>query len=129
MAFPRLHAKTKKIAVADILTTVTAPNTLVPADHSKRYKIVDVAVRAIGGNAAGSTTLQVTNGVEVAWSITTTDLDENVIKLPESTNVTATHLGHWGLGNKPIGLIRTGTVTTTATHVEATVYYLVEGCN
>ena len=129
MAFPRLHAKYKKIAVADILTTVTAPNTLVAADPSKRYKIVDVMVRSIGGDAAGSTTLQVTNGVEVAWSITTTNLDENVIKLPESTNITATHLGHWGNGNKPIALIRTGTVTTTATHIEVTVYYLVAGCN
>ena len=129
MAFPRLHAKTKKVAVADILTTVAAASTLVAADNSKRYKIVDVAVRAIGGNAAGSTTLQVTNGLEVAWSITTTDLDEGVVKRPDSTNVTATHLGHWSVGNTPIALLRTGTVTTTATYIDVVVWYLVEGCN
>ena len=129
MAFPRVHCKSAQIAVADILTTATAPNTLVPADVSKRYKIVDCWVRAIGGDAAGSTTLLVSAGVEVAFTITTTNLDEGVIKRPDSTNVTATHLGHWSVGNTPIALLRTGTVTTTATYIDVVVWYLVEGCN
>lgn len=129
MAYKRLHAKTGSIAVGDILTTVAGKNTIIPANPSKRYKIVDVDVWCIGGDAGGSTTLQVINGTEVAWSIGTTNLDENVIKRTDSTNVTATHVGHWGLGSTPIALIRTGTVTTTATYINYVVYYIVEGAN
>ena len=129
MALPRLHCVSGAVDVADILTTVAAANTLVKADKSKRYKIVDVNIRAIGGDAAASTTIQVTNGVEVAWSAGTTDIDEDVIMRADTANVTATHLGHWGAADTPIALIRTGIETTTAVTIDYVVYYLVEGCN
>ena len=129
MAFPRLHCVSGAVDVADILTTVAAANTLVKADKSKRYKIVDVELRAIGGDAAASTTIQVTNGVEVAWAATTTNVDEDVIMRADTTNVNATHLGHWGEGDTPIALIRTGIETATATSIDYVVHYLVEDCN
>lgn len=138
MAQVHLHTALKSVAVADITTTLTAANTLVPSVPGKRYCIVDYTLRAIGGNAGGSTTLQIVNGAEVACSMGTTDVDQNVINRPESANVTATHLGHWGVGGAStsakdvtgaIGIIRTGTVTTGASGIEVMVHYLVEGCN
>jgi hypothetical protein len=129
MAFPHVHCKSGSIAVADILTTVAAANTIVAADPSKRFCIVDVEVRAIGGAADGSTTLRVVAGTEIAWQMTTTDADEGVINRADSANVTATHLGHWAPGDTAIAMIRTGTVTTTATYIDYVVWYLVEGCN
>jgi hypothetical protein len=129
MASPYLHAAYKDIAVADILTTVAAANTLVPAELGKRYKIVNVTVKAIGGNAGGSTALLVGAGTEVAWQMTTTDVDQNVINLTNSANVTATHVGHWAPANTAIAILRTGTVTTTATSIQVTVYYVEQGGN
>jgi len=129
MASPYLHAAYKDIAVADILTTVAAANTLVPAELGKIYKIVDVTVKAIGGNAGGSTALLVGAGTEVAWQMTTTDVDQNVINLTNSANVTATHVGHWAPANTAIAILRTGTVTTTATSIQVTVYYVEQGGN
>jgi len=128
MAFPRVFCKSGTIAVADILTTATAPNTIVAADPSKRYKIVDVDVRS-QGNADGSTAILVGAGAEVAWQMTTTDMDNLVINRADSANVTATHLGHWSLANTPVSMLRTGTVTTTATTIDYVVWYLVEGGN
>jgi hypothetical protein len=128
MAYPRVHCKTGTIAVADILTTVAAANTIVAADPSKRYKAVGVWVRS-QGNADGSTAILVGAGAEVAWQMTTTDMDNLVINRADSANVTATHLGHWGLADTPISMLRTGTVTTTATTIDYTVWYLVEGAN
>ena len=129
MASPYLHAAYKDIAVADILTTVAAANTLVPDELGKRYKIVAVTVKAIGGNAGGSTALLVGVGTEVAWQMTTTDVDQNVINLTNSANVTATHVGHWAPANTAIAILRTGTVTTTATSIQVTVYYVEQGGN
>jgi len=129
MASPYLHVAYKDIAVADILTTVGSANTLVPAELGKRYKIVDVTVRCMGGDAGGSTTLLVGAGTEVAWQMTTTDLNENIITLTNSANVTATHVGHWAPANTAIAMLRTGTVTTTATSIQVTVYYIEQGGN
>jgi hypothetical protein len=128
MAFPRLHTASGSIAVGDITTTVTALNTIVPAAHGKRYKVVDVAVRS-QGNADGSTLIKVIAGAKVYWQMTTTDLDNGVINRADSAGVTATDLGAWSVGNVPIAMVRTGTVTTTATTIDYFVHYLVEGGN
>lgn len=128
MAYARLHCKSGSIAVADILATAAAANTIVAADKSKRFKIVDVDVRS-QGNADGSTAILVGAGAEVAWQMTTTDMDNLVINRCDSANVTATHLGHWTPADVPIAMLRTGTVTTTATTIDYVVYYLVEGGN
>jgi len=128
MAFAHLHCKSGTIAVADILTTVAAANTIVAAEKSKRFKVVDVAVRS-QGNADGSTAILVGPIGEVAWQMTTTDMDNLVINRTDSANVTATHLGHWSPADVPIAMLRTGTVTTTATTIDYWVYYLVEGGN
>ena len=128
MAFAQLHCKSGTIAVADILTTVASANTIVAAEKSKRFKVVDVAVRS-QGNADGSTAILVGPVGEVAWQMTTTDMDNLVINRTDSANVTATHLGHWSPADVPIAMLRTGTVTTTATTIDYWVYYLVEGGN
>ena len=128
MAFAHLHCKSGTIAVSDILTTVAAANTIVAAEKSKRFKVVDVAVRS-QGNADGSTAILVGPIGEVAWQMTTTDMDNLVINRADSANVTATHLGHWSPADTAIAMVRTGTVTTTATTIDYWVYYLVEGGN
>jgi len=128
MAYASLHCKSGTIAVGDILTTVAAANTIVPAEKSKRFKVVDVAVRS-QGNADGSTAILVGPIGEVAWQMTTTDMDNLVINRSDSASVTATHLGHWSPADVPIAMLRTGTVTTTATTIDYWVYYLVEGGN
>ena len=129
MALPRLHCVSGAIDVADITVAVTAANTIVAADTSKRYKVVDVDVRAIGGDAGGSTAIFVMNGTKVPWTAATTNIDEGVIMRSDTTNVTATDLGAWGEGDSAISMIRSGTVTTTATSLDYVVWYLVEGCN
>jgi hypothetical protein len=128
MAFSSLHCKSGTIAVADILTTVAAANTIVPAEKGKRFKIVDVVVRS-QGNADGSTTIRVVAGATIYWQMTTTDMDNLVINRSDSANVTSTSLGAWSVADVAIAMIRTGTVTTTATTIDYVVYYLVEGGN
>ncbi len=129
MAFLRLHTVSKSVAAADVTTAVTSANTLVPADVSKRYKITDVTVRAIGGDTAGATLINVQCGTNVAWSAAVANIDENVINLTNSANVTATYVGAWSPGNTPIAIVRTGNAVSGTTSFDVIVSYLVEGCN
>jgi hypothetical protein len=129
MAFSTLHTVFKNVLAEDVLTTVTSKNTLVPADPSKRYKITDVTVRAIGGDTGGATLINVQCGTNIAWSAAVANIDENVVNLTNSANVTATYVGAWSPGNTPIAIVRTGNAVSGTTSFDVVVNYIVEGGN
>ena len=129
MAVSSVHTAFKSIAVANMTVATTAANTLVAADESKRYKIVDCYLRAVGGDAVNGTLVTICAGAEVALSVAVAPVDDGVIVGIKHASATCTHLGHWSEGGTAIAIKMTGVTMTGPTTVDCCVSYLVEGAN
>ena len=103
---------------------VNAGKTIVKARPGKTIKVVDGWLRALGGNAATATSVQITDGTTTAFKIAVGGLTENAV----ARVGLATHSTNTGVGTaltKGAGLQITATGTlATATSVDYCVFYI-----
>lgn len=111
---------------------VNAGYTLVPALAGHKYRLIDATIIAIGGAAAGATTVDLlgtqTTGVKLL-AIAVAALTQSAVVKPDTANVTVLADGASFVANDAntaITVGKTGSNLTTATHVDISLTYAVE---
>lgn len=124
----------KRVAAADI----NAGATLLPALEGFRYRIVDAMLIAIGGNAAGATTVDV-NGTQGESGVTLLSapiagLTQSTIVRPQAPSGDGVNGAILADGTSfaacdegtAITVGKTGSDLTTATHIDVLLSYVIE---
>jgi hypothetical protein len=111
---------------------VDAGFTVLAAIPGRRYRLVDFTLIAIGGNAAGATSVELrgtqTTAVNLA-SATVATLTQSTIVKPNTTGVTVLANGASLMANDvgtAITINRTGAALTGATNIDVILVYAIE---
>lgn len=108
---------------------VNAGKVVVTAQAHRAITVVDAWMRAIGGAAVDTTSVDIvdsaTGTVAVAFGVDA--LTENTIVRPGDSHVTATNLGTALGTGEGLKVVNTGTALATATAMDYCIKYVVEG--
>lgn len=117
------------------IAQINAGATVLPAVPGYKYRVVDIALIAIGGAVVAATTVDITGtqggSVVKLLAAAVAGLTENTLLRAGATNAAILAAGtsfSTNDVNKGIGISKTGGAATTATHVDVLITYaLVRG--
>lgn len=104
---------------------VNAGYDLLTPSATGQYRIMDVKLRAIGGNAGAVTTVDVkeeTSG-NLIFQAPAANLLANVTIGVDAANIVDTYLGIATTAGKKISIVKAGSDMTTATHIDVMMIY------
>lgn len=123
----------KRFAVADLITTATAANELLPALPGFGYRIVDAALIAVGGAVTTATSVDIlgtkAGSASRALVAAVAALTQNTLLRIGASNAVILAAGASFTkhdNNTALNLVRAGSAITVATHVDALITYVVE---
>lgn len=122
MAYPRLHTLAGKVSASDINTGVN----LLPANSGRVYRIVDMTLRAIGGNANATTVTLKTTASSPVTIITyaLAALTQNTLVRAGASNTTLGAGWNASLGYGGAIQLKTSATESSATHYEYEIRYV-----
>ena len=118
---PQLRTFYKQLTRAE----VNAGYICVPGAPGRIYTVVDAWVRAIGGAADTTTSVDVTNGSTIAVVFAVAALAQDAVVRAGAANTTATNLLAAMTQGTAIKVIKAGAAMGTATHVDVCIEYAV----
>jgi len=120
-----VHNVRTRVTAAQVNTGVV----VLPAVAGKKYRITDFTLIAIGGNAAGATSVDIKAGTTVIAATAVAALTQSAVVKPNSANVTVLADGASFVpmaANTAITVIKAGSNLTTATNVDVILSYTLE---
>lgn len=121
--------KRQRFTVAE----VNAGDTLLPALTGYKYRIVDITLIAIGGNASGATSVEIsgtqsTSSVDL-FSAAAAALTQSAVVKPDTANMTVLADGASFVAcdsGAAVTISKTGSALATSTHIDVIVSYALE---
>ena len=90
-----------------------------------QYRLMDIKLRAIGGNASAATSVEITEETSGAifFQAPVANLTQNVTIGVDAANIVDTNLGIASVAGKKILIGKTGSSLATATHIDVLMIY------
>lgn len=123
-AYPRVRVAAGRIGAAQ----VNAGEVIVKPSADRTLTVVDAWMRAIGGNAAGATSVDVedtASSPQVAVAFAVAALTANTVARAGVSNTTATNLRLPLNKGEGLQIVKNGSDLTTATAIDYCVFYTV----
>jgi len=108
---------------------VNAGHTLLSIPTTKKFRLIDVTLIAIGGNAATATSVDLKCGTAILVSAPVGALTRSTVVKPDTTNVVVLADGASFIANTAgddVTVIKAGSDLATATHVDVILTYALE---
>ena len=120
---PQARTYFDRLTIAEVNAGVLA----VPRAPGRIYTVVDGWMRAYGGAAGSTTSVDVTDDTTgtIAMSFEVAGLTENAVLRAGAANTTCTYLNTALAQGEAIKVANVGTDMDTATHVDVCIHYLV----
>ncbi len=122
---PVMFNQYHRVTVAE----VNAGHTLLSVPTSKKFRLVDCTLIAIGGNAATATTVDVKCGSSILIAAAAGTLTRSAVVKPNSSNVTVLADGASftaKTAGDDVTIIKAGDDLETATHIDVILSYVLE---